>query len=168
MNIFRDFDEIVLDCLFQPLADLVARFVSCFEIADRLFWTTFGLLVVTDVCQLRSAWIAVTTHETPSSIELSGIACIAVTMLLPMVCLDHLKLLWIRRVHREGTDNPLRLYYVKRLGQMIMWVFLMIANQQDNVSDFGMIVYALAAFVWMLALYFSACRVNPPALMQHA
>lgn len=148
----RDVDEVILDGGFQRVADLVAALVTSVMIAHGLFVMIMLLL-------FYSAWIVITTTTVNSSFSF-GIALGVLTVNLTW---DYLKFSVAKTFLRNGTYNPLRLDYVNRIVKTFgSAVVLNVAILQHSYA-FGMIFVA-----WPLALYFSACRINPPPVFRQA
>jgi hypothetical protein len=149
-----NFDMVPLDHVFQPIADLVADFVSCFKISHFLFRLTFFSLTVS---MLQTVFI------TPEK-GVIAILIFSYIMLVYLLGRDRLRVMVIERVLREGQMNPLRFQVFSRLLHFLLIAILVVSIHQDLRSY----IYLSAHVFWTMALYFSACQRTPPATYQAA
>jgi hypothetical protein len=139
---FRCIDDFLIDRTFQPASDALARWVSCYGIAEFL-WT--GAML---------ARLVMLVHETDRD-------WIATLIVIPLM------LVFLLECRREDIKPPsaiLPVFRVKHFRMRCAWIILVpieafLLAAGENWSDR---LQSLSWFAVYAACWFMACRRNPP------
>lgn len=152
MNV--DIDHLLLDRGFQPVAERLARWVSCFALARAC---------LVGIVALQSVILAWDLHalRDPPSLALVAIATLAQYYIVPFVY-QHVRR--IERQARPGLLNPQRI--VLRPARLVWLAATLVICCAWLGSAFPPLITLQLAVgcLWCATLYFESCSPAPPRL----
>ncbi len=142
MSIFRRLDDWIIDCIFQPISDALARWVSCYGIAEFL-WT--GVVL---------SRLALFVHDQERY-------WISILFMIPWA------VWYLIDCHREDMKPPsatLPVFRIRLFGMRCSWLVLAPIDALSVVfAETGWErLQAISWFAVYAACWFMACRRNPP------
>lgn len=147
-----DIDTLLLDQVFQPVADQLNDWATCFGLAR---------LSLAAAVALQTAVLAFDI-QTCSDPAMLGVAVGAT--LLAYLGADQARAL-IARVERQSRPGVMNLRRVTLRWQRMAWVTVATCCAGSSLSsmELGAVCGGLASLSWVAAVYFLSCSPKPPA-----
>ena len=151
-----DVDAILLDRVFQPCADRLAAFTTCFGLAR-------GALVLACESQALTLFWDVFRDASGINLVLSG--------LIAALTLFGAQQAWglIKRIERQSRLGGMNIRRITLRGQRMTWLGVsagcsaILCKDPDLRAAFTI----LACVAWVALIYFVSCTPRPPA-MRHS
>lgn len=147
-----DFDAVLLDRVFQPWADRLAGWTTCFGIAR-------GALVL--ACESQGLTLYWDAIRDVSAVNIVVSGMIALLMLFGAWQAWRL----ITRAERQSRSATMNIRRITLRWQRMMWLGIStccIATLSPH-ADIRSAFAILACFAWVALIYFVSCTANPPA-----
>ncbi len=145
-----DIDSVLLDRLFQPLADRLAAWISCFGLARLSLAVAVGLQCIVVMIDMRGA------IEPVQRVAAVGISLLA---------LFGAQQAWslITRTERQARPGNLNLRRITLRWQRVAWIAVTVWSVAAGVTaGEGGLGLAGACFAWLGIVYFVSCTPLPP------
>ena len=148
-----DIDTLLLDRVFQPVADRLNGWTTCFGLARLSLAAAVALQTAVLACDIAS----------DCDPTLLGLATGAT--LLAYFGADQARGL-IARVERQSRPGVMNLRRVTLRWQRMMWLAVAACCAGSSFASMqaGAVCGALASLSWVAAIYFLSCSPKPPAV----
>lgn len=150
-----DLDAILLDRVFQPCADRLAGWTTCFGLAR-------GALVLACESQALTLFWDAIRDGSGNNLLLSG--------MIAMLTLFGAQQAWslIKRIERQSRSGGMNVRRITLRGQRMTWlgVSACCSAVLGMDADIRALFTILACIAWVALIYFVSCTPRPPALRQ--
>ena len=150
-----DVDAILLDRVFQPCADRLAAWTSCFGLAR-------GALVLACESQTLTLFWDAVRDASGVNLVLSG--------MIAVLTLFGAQQAWglIKRAERQSRSGSMNIRRVTLRWQRMTWlgVSACCSATLSPHADIRAVFTILACAAWVALIYFVSCTPRPPALQR--
>jgi hypothetical protein len=148
-----DVDTILLDHVFQPCADRLATWTTCFGLARA------ALILACESQTLTLFWDAV--------LDVSGVN-LTLSGFIAVLTLVGAHRAWglIKRVERQSRSGGMNVRRVTLRQQRMTWLGIaaVCSAMLCTHADIRVIFNIVACIAWVALIYFVSCTPPPPAL----